>query len=315
MKAFLVFAALVDVSLCLNIGGRAAVGKNNAVADAAASGNSQGQQRSSADIAVGHRSSTEIAVAVSLRGTDDVAQKSVAAAASNFKHTLRVCNAYPSDDDIEVYQGKTKITESSMAYKDCEEFPKTQLHSGEKLVFKVGGVTQGSFVVSDLPGKDAILMLVIFRHKKDSKAAAFESHVFSSLVNAQIAVLDTYLGAAKAEPRIRDAKDSKTSRDEELRYDSVVAVNPGVYEVVLREGEESLTGREELVALNRESYLVLRVGAESEDADEAYPQELVVFPNSDKKVLLGDEDSGAMRVGSSALFAVLLLALGANVAA
>jgi hypothetical protein len=314
MKAFLVFAALVDVSLCLNIGGRAAVGKNNAVADAATSGNSQGQRRSSAEIAVGHRSSTEIAVAVSLRGTDDVAQKSVAA--SNFKHTLRVCNAYPSDDDIEVYQGKAKITESSMAYKDCQEFPKTQLHSGEKLVFKVGSVTQGSFVVSDLPRKDAVLMLVIFRHRKDSKAAAFESHVFSSLVNAQIAVLDTYLGAAKAEPRIRDAKDSKTSRDEELRYDSVVAVNPGVYEVVLREGEESLTGREELVALNRESYLVLRVGAESEDADEAYPQELVVFPNSDKKILVGDsEDSGAMRVGSSALVAVLLLALGANVAA
>merc|ERR1712232_172024 len=107
-------------------------------------------------------------------------------------------------------------------------------------------------------------MLVIFRHDTLSTAVSFESHVFSNLVNSQIAVLDAYRGAAKSTPRIQDVSEAKTDRNEELRYDSVVAVNPGLYEVVLQGTDGDTKARHELVALNRESYVVVRCGVDSE---------------------------------------------------
>merc|ERR1712032_1137717 len=97
--------------------------------------------------------------------------------------------------------------------------------SGDKLEFKVGDANAGSFSVSELPNSDAVLLLVIHRHDQKSTAVSFESHVFASLQNSQIAVIDTYKGSAKAMPRILDSKKSghnETARSEELRYDSVV---------------------------------------------------------------------------------------------
>merc|ERR1719240_1530997 len=172
-----------------------------------------------------------------------------------------------------------------MPYKMCRELP-AQLQAGDKLQFKVGTAGVGTFAVNDLPSNDAVLLLVIYRHDALSDTIAFESHVFANLINAQIAVLDTYKGKKSASPSIKDVQNAKTSRKEELRYDSVVAVNPGLYEVVLPEDAvaQKNVSAQELVALNRESYLVLRVGMES---DEAYPEDLLVFPHSDPKALTG----------------------------
>eukprot|EP00747_Dinoflagellata_sp_TGD_P166788 gnl/TRDRNA2_/TRDRNA2_190132_c0_seq1.p1 gnl/TRDRNA2_/TRDRNA2_190132_c0~~gnl/TRDRNA2_/TRDRNA2_190132_c0_seq1.p1 ORF type:complete len:276 (-),score=70.93 gnl/TRDRNA2_/TRDRNA2_190132_c0_seq1:192-1019(-) len=220
-----------------------------------------------------------------------------------FDHRLRICNAYPSSDDLVVSVGSQRITNTSMPYKTCEEFH-PNLKAGDKLEFKVGDAGAGTFRMSDLPENDATLVLVIYRHDTKSTAVAFESHVFSNLINAQIAVIDTYRGAEKAVPRIEDAEDAKTSiaRSEELRYDSVVAVNPGVYSVVLDE-DGVLKGKQELVALNRESYLVLRCGVEAEqDGGQVYPQELMVYPNSDRKVLFG------AAAGTSGSLLVMVLA-------
>lgn len=203
----------------------------------------------------------------------------------NFKHKFRVCNAYPYSYPMDIYLGKEKLTASPMAYKKCGEFAPT-LKAGDKIDFKVGDSSAGSFSVSELPENDAILMLVIYRHDTLSTAVSFESHVFSNLVNAQIAVLDAYRGAAKATPRIQDQKEAKTERNEELRYDSVVAVNPGLYEVVLQSSEGETKSRHELVALNRESYVVVRCGVEAEQG-QTYPQDLIVFPRSDPRALMG----------------------------
>merc|ERR1719262_876943 len=68
-------------------------------------------------------------------------------------------------------------------------------------------------------------------------------------------------------------------RSEELRYDSVVAVNPGKYEVVLAGQDGETKAKSDLVALNRESYVVLRTGVEAQRG-QSFPQELVVFPQS-----------------------------------
>jgi hypothetical protein len=205
-----------------------------------------------------------------------------------FTHKLRVCNAYPYAYPIDVYLGKEKLTITPLAYKACEEFA-PPMKAGDKLDFKVGDSSAGSFSVSELPSNDAVLVLVIYRHDTLSTAVSFESHVFGNILNSQIAVLDAYRGAtsSQATPFIQDVSDAKAARKEELRYDSVVAVNRGLYEVVLAsqvDGEEK--AKQQLVALNRESYVVIRCGIETQQG-QSYPQDLMVFPKSDPKALTG----------------------------
>jgi hypothetical protein len=188
---------------------------------------------------------------------------------------------------MDIFLGQEKLNSSPLKYKMCDEFvPK--LKAGDKLDFKVGDSSAGSFSVSELPSNDAVLVLVIYRHDTMSTSVSFESHVFSNLINSQIAVLDAFRGAAKGQPRIRDVSDAKTSRDEELRYSSVVAVNPGIYEVILEVEDDApqVYAKQQLVALNRESYVVVRCGIEATDGT-SYPQELMVFPHSDPKALTG----------------------------
>lgn len=177
-----------------------------------------------------------------------------------------------------------------MPYKSCRDFV-SPLRAGDKLEFKVGDANAGTFSVSDMPNNDAVLLLVIHRHDTASSAVSFESHVFANLLNAQIAVIDTYKGSTKSLTRILDSDKlgskvgSKGSgRSEELRYDSVVAVNPGVYEVDLMGTKGETKAKNELVALNRESYVILRTGVESEQG-QSFPEELVIFPNSDLNAL------------------------------
>merc|ERR1719355_266438 len=179
--------------------------------------------------------------------------------ALEFKHRLRVCNAYPYSAALDLYRGRSeKLTKDGpMPYKSCKDFA-SPLKAGDKLEFKVGDANAGTFSVSDLPNNDATLLLVIYRHDTLSTAVSFESHVFANLLNAQLAVLDTYKGSENSKMKIQDAGDSKTSRMEELRYDSVVAVNPGKYACVLEGSDGKQVAKKELVALNRESYIAIR---------------------------------------------------------
>lgn len=206
--------------------------------------------------------------------------------ALEFKHQLRVCNAFPFSASLDVFLSKEKLSDQAMAYKTCKDFS-APLKSGDKLEFKLGDASAGSFSVADLPNNDAVLLLIIHRHDQLSTAVAFESHVFSNLANAQVAIIDTYKGSAKATPRIKDA-DTKApngqARSEELRYSSVVAVNQGKYDVELAGADGKVKANTALVALNHESYVILRTGVESKSGP-AYPEELVVYPNSDPAAL------------------------------
>jgi len=224
-----------------------------------------------------------------------------------YKHILRVCNAYPSDAAFDVYLNgpKERLTSSSMRYKTCQEFP-AQMKNGDRLQFAIGKTDAGAFTVSDLPNNDAILMLVIFRHDTSSSAVSFESHVFANLANAQIAVLDTYKGKAKASFRIEDHQKADTSRSEELRFESVVAVNQGIYEIAALNEAGSAKARKEIVALNRESYVVLRTGVEGTHGD-AFPEDIVVFPQSDAHALTGAANT--MRSSTLAVAASVLATL------
>jgi len=228
--------------------------------------------------------------------------------ALEFKHTLRVCNAYPVAGGLDVFRGKDKLTsDGDMPYKGCQEFS-APLRSGDKLEFKVGDATAGTFAVSDLPSNDAVLLLVIHRHDTLSTAVSFESHVFSNLQNAQVAVLDAYKGAAKSTPRIMERGHKNSTRSEELRFDSVVAVSQGAYDVVLQGQDGQSKAQSELVALNRESYVVLRTGLEAKNGP-SYPEEVVVFPQSDPSLIL---HAGARAVAQTSAFAMALLGLAAR---
>lgn len=212
--------------------------------------------------------------------------------ALDFNHRIRICNAYPFAGSLSVTRGKDESLTGNepLPYKACKDFV-SSLKAGDKLNFKIGDAGAGTFAVADLPNSDAMLLLVVHRHDIRSTSVSFESHVFANLKSAQVAIIDTYKGSTKAIPRIMDAPVqgapinlAAKSRSEELSFDSVVAVNPGKYEIVFSGADGMQTSKGELVALDKEIYVVLRTGVEA-DKGQAYPQELVVFPMSDATAL------------------------------
>lgn len=229
--------------------------------------------------------------------------------ALQFKYRLRVCNAYPSNSGMEVFHGKReKITEAPIDYKSCGDYA-TPLVAGDKLEFMLGNALAGTFSISDLPNNDAILLLIIHRHDTLSNAVAFESHVFANLLNAQLAIVDTYKGTARASVSIRDQAIMKLNRVEPLKYDSVVAVNAGKYEVVLTDAEGKEQSEGSLIALNRQSYVVLRVGVDSQQGP-SYPEELMVYPQNTFEQLVKQKAEEAGEFGnaqSSMKFSLALL--------
>merc|ERR1719201_110807 len=109
-------------------------------------------------------------------------------------------------------------------------------------------------------------------------------------------------------PRIMDRANRNSSRSEELRFDSVVAVTQGIYDVVLQGQDGETKAENELVALNHESYVVLRTGLEAHHGP-SFPQEIVVFPQSDPSAL---PKSAAQAVAPVAVLAAVFVVLAAQ---
>lgn len=210
--------------------------------------------------------------------------------AIEFKYQLRVCNAYPDKSAIEVVQGKESLTDGSpLAYKSCRDFS-PQLKAGDRLDFKIGDTSAGTFLISKLPDINAVLLLVIHRRDAGNMAAAFQSHVFSSMDNAQLAVIDTYGGEGDGQVQISTMKAPDPAAgngapariNETLPFSSVVEINRGKYEVELAGKDGEAKAKAQLIALDKQSYVLLRTGLGS-----AFPQELVVFPQSSVSDLKG----------------------------
>lgn len=219
-----------------------------------------------------------------------------------FKHRLRVCNAYPFADGLDVLRGDDTLTNEPLDYKMCGDFS-SPLLAGDKLKFMVGGASAGTFTISDLPNNDAVLLLVIHRHDTLSTSVSFQSHVFANLLNAQVAIIDTYKGRARGFAEITDG----SKRDEKLRYNSLVALNPGKYEVSLLDHRNKKVSMQKMVALNRESYVIIRTGVESEQGTQ-YAQELMVYPMSDAALLHSGSMRNSLPMGVlAALFAIVAL--------
>lgn len=212
-------------------------------------------------------------------------------AETSYSQTLRVCNAYPYS------AGGVNVLGSTLKYKSCHDFSKT-MHSGDQVDFytaasveakNAGGKPElanlvGSFEVSEVPKNDALLLLVIQPHDSASTGVKFQSHVFVNSADAQVALLDAFVtsGPAADAITIADLKDQDPQyapRNEQLKFNTVVAVNPGSYEVFVPE-EESKT-KKTLDVSDGTKYSVIRVGVRSgtgvTDAIE-YSEDLIVFP-------------------------------------
>jgi len=232
--------------------------------------------------------------------------------AISFNHRLRICNAYPYSAAMDIFRGKTDLTEDTpLPYQECRDFS-TPLDVGDRLDFMVSGTGAGTFAIHELPRANAVLLLVVYRHDRLSTAVSFRSHVFASMMNPQIAVIDTYQGTSESKPRVTDAEGSTSGagRSEELRYDSVFAVNPGIYQVNLQLADGHKVAKTDLVAVNRESYVVLRTGIDAERGP-TYPEELVVYPRSSVAGLM---KSGSWRACQPCSAGLCLMAVFALVA-
>mmetsp|Transcript_35645 Transcript_35645/g.101585 ORF Transcript_35645/g.101585 Transcript_35645/m.101585 type:complete len:288 (-) Transcript_35645:31-894(-) len=191
-------------------------------------------------------------------------------------HNLRICNAYPYVSTLGVRKGKEDLTGTHpLAYKECADFD-AELTVGDRLEFSMGSTGAGTFEITDSPMHEAVLLLVVTRHDTLSTAMSFQSHIFAHVLNAQIAVIDAYRGHRHATPKISSKKGSES---EELRFESVVALNQGIYDVELLGSNGESMAKADLVALNRESYIMMRVGVDAQ-AGPSYKEELVIWPRS-----------------------------------
>lgn len=227
---------------------------------------------------------------------------SILAHTPEVQHSLLICNAYASPDKVEIMKVSTRqdLTDGNpLDYKQCRDFS-LSLQEGEQLDFKAGGLDVGTFFATGLPKTAASLLLIPHRRSPRSVGCTFESHAFADVKSPQIAVIDAYRGKSAnktASVRIMEnmaASGDKASTEpveEELKFNSVVAVNPGKYQIALTGTDGKTSGGAPLNADGSTKFVVMRLGADDEShSGGRYPQELVVFPKN-----------GATRVGFTML--------------
>jgi len=213
--------------------------------------------------------------------------RSLLAQTPEVQQQLVVCNAYTSPKALEIVQVRTRQSLTAghpLAYKQCKEFS-LYLEEGDQLDFKVGSLDVGTFHATGLPKSAASLLLIPQRRSPHAVGVSFKSHAFSKVQNPQIAVIDAYDGKRDQNfegVKIIESFGEKTDKtqeqlEEELKYNSIVAVNPGRYLVSLTGAGRSGIA---LNAQNAAKYVVMRIGIEGEGAQSGhFPQELMVFPS------------------------------------
>mmetsp|Transcript_57969 Transcript_57969/g.172431 ORF Transcript_57969/g.172431 Transcript_57969/m.172431 type:complete len:259 (+) Transcript_57969:71-847(+) len=198
-----------------------------------------------------------------------------------------ICNAYASNEPLDIVNTRSQLrltNDAPLSYKSCQEFS-TLLEEGDRLEFKVGNVSIGIFRATGIPKGKVSLLLVPHRRESSSLTAAFESHAFAETETPQIAVVDAYRGKEVGRIKIMDdetlSTDKQEQRQEELRFNSVVALGTGNYQVLLETDEiQDVTKVPLRVTMEQANYVVLRTGLQSAantTAGVAFPQELVVY--------------------------------------
>ncbi|CAK0820059.1 unnamed protein product, partial [Prorocentrum cordatum] len=220
------------------------------------------------------------------------------------QHNLTVCNAYAENKPLSVYtvNQKAKLTEEPLQYKACKEIV-LELADSERIDFKLGGLSVGTFHVGNLPFAPTSLLLVPYRKGNSTMAATFYSHAFSvAQEQAQLAVVDAYDGTAPGALKIAQGK-GHGKESAQLKPGTAVSLAPGAYQVSLDDSSSKSSKTVALSATDGGKHVVMRVGG-----SDGIPQELVVFSAG-----ASDERSGAPRA-SAALLAAAAAACAALLA-
>jgi len=212
------------------------------------------------------------------------------------QHNLTVCNAYAESKPLSVYtvNQKAKLTEEPLAYKACKEIV-LELADNERIDFKLGGLSVGTFHVGNLPFAPTSLLLVPYRKGNGTMAATFYSHAFSvAQESSQLAVVDAYDGPASGALKIAQGR-GHGKESAQLKPGTAVNLSPGAYQVSLDDPSGKAARTVALSAADGGKHVVMRVGG-----SDGLPQELVVFSGE------AAERSGALpRAGLPALLAAL----------
>merc|ERR1719291_1074794 len=188
-------------------------------------------------------------------------------------HNLTICNAYADHKPLSIYTvaNKAKLTEEPLQYKGCKLIA-LAFEEGERIDFKLGGLSVGTFRVTGLPYVSSNLLLVPFHRSNDTMSAKFASHMFSaSDGGAQLAVVDTYSGSEAGIMKVQRSKDRKESK---ISHGTSLKVDVGSYQVILADAHGKTIKTTKLEATEYGKYVVMRVGSESD----GHAHELVVSP-------------------------------------
>lgn len=227
-----------------------------------------------------------------------------------FKQQLLICNAYPSDSPVVIHRNTRESivdAEHPLGFKECR-YMTTRVQRKDRIHFSLRDVeVEGTFEVGDLPGTDALLLLVLEKRPATPKVS-FQSFAFPSSADAkdaQLAVINTFSGNAssphlKMQDHIAEKEQQTiTKRTEKLNFNRVYSVEAGGYDVSItdehREGVSDtaleLSTRKNLKLARNSNYVILRTGGDN------FKESLIVFPECPSQ-------SGSVRF--DALFATLV---------
>jgi len=216
------------------------------------------------------------------------------------QHNLTVCNAYAENKPLSVYtvNQKAKLTEEPLQYKACKEIV-LELADNERIDFKLGGLSVGTFHVGNLPFAPTSLLLVPYRKGNGTMAATFYSHAFSvAQENSQLAIVDAYDGSATGTLKIAQGRGKESTQ---LKPGTAVNLAPGAYQVSLDDSSSRSVKAVALSATDGGKHVAMRVGG-----SDGLPQELVVFSAGESSERGGAPRAGAaLLVAAAACFALL----------
>eukprot|EP00439_Symbiodinium_sp_Y106_P021997 s1185_g2.t1 len=224
-----------------------------------------------------------------------------------YSHTLRVCNAYAGDESFSVeIGGINSMMGAPIKYKECQQLNLVKpLVRGDRLDFRTEKLPIGTFAIDSLPRYDAVMYVVIHRSNSELDPVSFQSHMFATSKDAQVAVLDTYAGDAKAALLL--ANSTGHWEGTILPFGTAFGVPQGAYQIILSDGSADSKIRVRFTAARGESYLVLRTGRGKvgNSTSTEYPQDLLVYPTTEDDVL--DQKSGAHHSFASLIVPALAL--------
>jgi len=205
-------------------------------------------------------------------------------------HNLTICNGYADRKPLSVYTmtNKAKLTENPLDYKVCKMIS-LELGEGERLDFKLGGLSVGTFRATGLPYTPANLLLVPYHKDTKTMSASFASHAFSAMEGSQVAVIDAYVGNVNNTMQIQ-TKSRSNRQSGELKPGASISIPPNVYSVFLSNERGRHLKELKLDAVPSTRYVVMRVGSEADGHEE----DLVVSPATGNEK---EEGSGSLRSG------------------